>query len=560
DINGRKLPVDDSRAPIRDERGNILGMVLVFRDISERKRAEAANRRLASIVESSDDAIIGKTLESVITSWNRAAEKMFGYTAEEAIGQSIYIIIPPERTHEEEEIIRTLARGERIDHFETVRMTKERQRLDISLTVSPIKDSSGSVIGVSKIARDITERKRAEAVREQLLEWEQAARARAEDSNRLKDEFLAVVSHELRTPLNAILGWATLLEGGKLDPGAAHRAVEIIQRNAKSQAQIVNDILDVSRIVSGRLRLSISKVEVLPMIEMAVENMRPAAEEKGINISSHLDKSVGSVSADPERLQQIIWNLLSNAIKFTSRGGSVQVKLERADTDFEISVTDTGEGISQEFLPHVFDRFRQADSSITRSHGGLGLGLAIVRHLVEQHRGSVRAESAGKGRGATFTVRLPLASQKDASLQTDTSAGLHEVPDLTGLTVLVVDDEPDANDLTMAMLQHYGATVRTATSVLQAFEILETDRIDILVSDLGMPEMNGYDLIKKVRHEGIQIPAVAVTAHAMSEDRLRALAAGYQVHVAKPVNSEELAIVVASLAGIAKTAKTARVR
>jgi len=301
-------------------------------------------------------------------------------------------------------------------------------------------------------------------------------------------------------------------------------------------------------------------VEVLPTVEMAIENMRPAAEEKGINISRHLDKTVGSVSADPERLQQIIWNLLSNAIKFTSRGGSVQVKLERADTDFEISVTDTGEGISQEFLPHVFDRFRQADSSITRSHGGLGLGLAIVRHLVEQHRGSVRAESAGKGRGATFTVRLPLASQKDASLQTDTSAGLHEVPDLTGLTVLVVDDEPDANDLTMAMLQHYGATVRTATSVLQAFEILETDRIDILVSDLGMPEMNGYDLIKKVRHEGIQIPAVAVTAHAMSEDRLRALAAGYQVHVAKPVNSEELAIVVASLAGIAKTAKTARVR
>jgi PAS domain S-box-containing protein len=560
--DGQEILVDFRGSQIKNDQQENIGLVIVFRDITERSRAEIVDRRLAAIVEGSDDAIVGKTLDSVITSWNHAAEKMFGYSAEEAIGQSIYIIVPPERSYEEEKIISTLRRGERLEHFETIRMTKDGRRLNISLTVSPIKDRFGTVVGASKIARDITEQKRIEAQRERLLEWEQFARARAEDSNRLKDEFLATVSHELRTPLNAILGWATLLAAGKLEPEAANRALETIQRNAHSQAQIINDILDISRIVSGRLRLNLSNVEVSSLVEMVIETVRPAAEGKGIKLSTEIDDTVGDITADLERLQQVVANLLSNAIKFTPSGGTVEVRLERFESEVEIVVRDSGEGISKEFLPHVFDRFRQADSSITRSHGGLGLGLAIVRHLAELHGGRVQAESAGKGKGSTFRVSLPIALSAQATTAKSEKLGaeLREAPDLDGLTVLVVDDEQDARHILTAMLEHYGAKVQIAASVSQAVEILEQDRPDILVSDIGMPEMDGYDLIKTVRYRGMQIPAVAVTAHAMSSDRLRALAAGYQVHVAKPVDSEELAIVVASLAGIAKNAKRARFR
>jgi len=306
--------------------------------------------------------------------------------------------------------------------------------------------------------------------------------------------------------------------------------------------------------VSGRLRLNVSTLELAPIIEIAVETVRPAAEAKGLKLLSSIDSKIPRILGDPDRLQQVVWNLLSNAIKFTPTGGQVEVRVRTLNRHVEISVSDTGQGISTEFLPHVFDRFRQADSSTTRLHGGLGLGLAIVHHLVELHGGTVRADSAGEGAGSTFTVQLqPAVAHRPAALGEDVGRATSEnAPNLKGLTILVVDDEPDAREIISAMLEQYGADVKSAASVSQAFDILLHGSPHVLVSDIGMPENDGYDLIRQVRSRGIQIPAIAVTAHAMSEDRLKALSAGYQVHVAKPVDSVELGIVVASLAGLAK--------
>jgi len=551
---GRLIDVSLTLSPIFDGEGTLVGASKIARDITDRQRAESESSYLAAIVESSEDAIISKTLGSIITSWNKSAEELFGYSAEEAIGQNIALIIPLERHGEETEIIRTLQRGERLDHFETVRQRKDGKLLDISLTISPIRDRSGRIVGASKIARDISDRKRLEREREDLLQREHAARTKAEEANRIKDEFLATVSHELRTPLNAILGWATLLSDAKLDSETMERALAIIKRNAQTQSQIINDILDVSRIVSGRLRLNVSTLDLAPIIEMAVETVRPAAEAKGLKLLSSIDANIPRIFGDPDRLQQVVWNLLSNAIKFTPTGGQVEVRVRTLNRRVEISVSDTGQGISQEFLPHVFDRFRQADSSTTRLHGGLGLGLAIVHHLVELHGGTVRADSAGEGAGSTFTVQLqPAVAHRPGALRGDIGTVASEnAPNLKGLTILVVDDEPDAREIISAMLEQYGADVKSAGSVSQAFDILLHGSPHVLVSDIGMPENDGYDLIRQVRSRGIQIPAVAVTAHAMSEDRLKALSAGYQVHVAKPVDSVELGIVVASLAGLAK--------
>ncbi|HZS03522.1 MAG TPA: ATP-binding protein, partial [Blastocatellia bacterium] len=395
---------------------------------------------------------------------------------------------------------------------------------------------------------------------EQLLAREQAARSQAEEASRLKDDFLATVSHELRTPLNSILGWARMLRSGKLDAQAAARAIETIERNARSQAGIIEDILDVSRIITGRLRLDFQTVDLQPVIEAAVDSVRPAAESRGVLIEQRLDAAVSHVSGDPQRIQQVIWNLLSNAIKFTPRGGRVRIALERINSHIEITVSDTGVGIRSEFLPYVFDRFRQADSSSTRMHGGLGLGLAIVRHLVELHGGAVSAESGGEGQGATFRVRLPLVAVRGetegpgrrppAALS---KGGLGLSSDLKGVRVLVVDDEADARDLLSVVLAQSGAEVKAAASAAEALTAIEQWRPHVLVSDIGMPVEDGHALIRRLRALGPErgglTPAVALTAYARSEDRLRALSAGYQMHVAKPVDPEELAAVIASLAG-----------
>ncbi len=340
-------------------------------------------------------------------SWNPAAERILGYTAAEAIGQNIRLIIPHDRWPEEDDVLARIGRGERVDHFETVRRAKDGQLLNISLTVSPIRDRSGKIVGASKVARDITERKRAEAELERLLALEKQSRQQAEEASRLKDEFLAVVSHELRSPLNAITGWASLLLMRPLDEQTKH-AIETILRNAQTQTQLVADLLDVSRIVTGQLRLNVRSFQLIPVIEAAIEVVRPAADAKSIRIETILDPSAGPVAGDPDRMQQIFWNLLSNAVKFTPRGGRIQVRLQRINSHVEVAVSDTGRGVDPKLLPHIFERFRQGDSSTTREHGGLGLGLAIVRHLVELHGGVVNAYSDGAGKGTEFIVQLPI--------------------------------------------------------------------------------------------------------------------------------------------------------
>ena len=374
---------------------------------SDPRPAEQWQARLIAIVESSDDAIVSKTLDGVITSWNAAAERIFGWTAQEAVGRHITLIIPEERWAEEDQVLATIRRGERLDHFETVRVTKDGQRLDISLTVSPILDASGRVVGASKIARDITERRRLQEARERLLEREQRAREAAEALNRAKDEFLATISHELRTPLNAIFGWARLLQTRQLDEAGQDRAITVIVNSAAAQARLVEDLLDLSRVVSGLLRLDVKPVDLRAVVDAALEAVRPAAAAKAIALTATL-ADVGPMQGAPDRLQQVVWNLVMNAVKYTPHGGRVDVVVRRVDGSAEVAVSDNGEGISPDLLPHVFDQFWQEDSSTTRAHGGLGLGLTLVKRLVELHGGRVRAESAGKGKGATFTVTLPL--------------------------------------------------------------------------------------------------------------------------------------------------------
>jgi signal transduction histidine kinase/DNA-binding response OmpR family regulator len=435
----------------------------------------------------------------------------------------------------------------------------------------------------SQLLAEVTERKQAQEEKERLLISEKAARveaekaqrlsadllmreeearADAEAANRLKDEFLATVSHELRTPLNSILGWSQLMRTGDLDQDSATRALQTIERNTRALAQIIDDLLDVSRIITGKLRLRVLPIQLGSVVEAALESIRPATDAKNIRIDVSLDPAAGVVSGDSSRLQQIVWNLLSNAIKFTPSGGHVEIRLDRVGSNAQITIADNGEGINSEFLPYVFDRFRQADSTFTRMHGGLGLGLAIVRHLVELHGGTVSADSKGRGKGATFSVSFPLLTDstcKGTGFElTGVAMHLHSKPaeDLSGLRVMIVDDEPDAREVIAAMLEHCGAEVIAACSTAEAVEVLagaaNGSRPDVLVSDIGMPGEDGIDLITRVRalgpERGGNIPAIALTAYARAEDRARVLAAGFERHIAKPVDPSTLANVVAALA------------
>lgn len=561
--DGTRITVGTRWVLDRDAQGNPASILQTDNDITGHKRAEEAKARLAAIVESSEDAIISKDLNGIIKSWNRAAERLFGYTAQEAVGQSITMLIPPDRIDEESDILGCIRRGERIEHFETVRRRKDGTLLDISLTISPIVDARGQIVGASKITRDITERKRAEAKLKQLLASEQAMRAEAERANRMKDEFLATVSHELRTPLNAILGWATIIRRSKTDQTLLDRALETIERNARSQAQLIEDLLDVSRIISGKLCLDVKPTELMSIIKAAIDSVRPAAEAKGVKLQIVLDPSADSILGDAARLQQVVWNLVSNAIKFTPKGGLVQIKLDRTDSSAQITVSDTGQGISPKFLPYVFDRFQQADSAKTRMHGGLGLGLAIARHIAEMHGGTIEAYSAGEGQGAAFTVKLPLVAVRSAGPLSARDLARASVPEesliekdspnLDGLRILAVDDEPDTRQMLKGVLERYGAHVMTAASAKDALYALLEWKPNVLVSDIGMPEQDGYSLIRKVRElkpeQGGDTPAIALTGYVRVEERLRSLEAGYQMFVPKPVEADELAAIIASLVG-----------
>ncbi|MEH1860599.1 MAG: response regulator [Nostoc sp.] len=466
----------------------------------------------------------------------------------------------------------------------------------VQVRSSPMLSSQGDLLGYVGTLEDITERKQAEEVRAQVIR-EQTARQEAEAANRMKDEFLAVLSHELRTPLTSMLGWSKILRTKKLDEKATYRALEAIERNAISQMQLIEDILDVSRIIRGQLRLNVSAVNLISVMEAALEAVRPLAEPKDIQLNTVLDTSIGSVYGDPARLQQIVWNLLTNAIKFTPKGGRVEVRLSKhfgfsisdfgvsaQSNDFgfeshsenldssntdessnlqskiqssksqyaQIQVIDTGIGISSEFLPKVFERFRQADSTTTRSHNGLGLGLAIVRHLVELHKGTIFAQSLGTGQGATFTVRLPLLQDNRVNREATgkISSSVASTP-LAGLRVLVVDDEADTRNFLSFMFEEYGAFATAVASVDEALVVLEQAKPDILISDIGMSEQDGYTLIRKLRslepEKGGRIPAIALTAYTREEDRLEALAAGFQQHLSKPIDPNKLIVAVANV-------------
>ena len=407
---------------------------------------------------------------------------------------------------------------------------------------------------------DITDRKNAEERRTELLESERTARTQAEHAGRMKDEFLATLSHELRTPLNAILGWSQILSTGTRDEEDLSEGLRTIERNARVQTQIIEDLLDMSRIISGKVRLDVQRIDLASVVSAAVDTVKPAADAKGVRLQAVLDPMAGLVSGDPNRLQQVFWNLLNNAVKFTPRDGRVHVVLQRVSSHCEVSVTDTGEGIRPDFLPMVFDRFRQADASSTRRHGGLGLGLAIVKQLVELHGGSAAASSPGLGKGSTFTVLLPvLAVHAHAEPSPDrrhptgapalVPASAWEM--IEGATILAVDDEPDARGLIKRLLEDRKASVLLAASAAEAFELLQSHRPDVLVSDIGMPAEDGLSLIRRIRSlapaRGGQTPAIALTAYARSEDRVNAVRAGFQHHVAKPVEPSELIAIVASL-------------
>jgi PAS domain S-box-containing protein len=693
---------------------------------------EMATNWLEAIIGSADDAIISKTLEGVITSWNAGAERIFGYKPDEAIGKPIRMLIPQELQSEEDMILARIREGVRIEHYETTRLHKSGRPLDISLTISPIKANDGTIIGASKIARDITERKENEqriklqaeivetinrvgqllageldqqkiiqsvtdaatsltgaqfgllyfnlqhesggrefvikaqsatlpetfslhtnpsivpllgnsttligdvesttddavfrspglksyisvplisrasgvigglflghakpgaftdkhariveglavqaaitienarlfektqqslAEREILLERERYARAQAEIASRSKDEFLGLLSHELRTPLNAILGWSKILISRPVDQATLKNGLEAIDRTARVQARLIEDMLDVSRIMSGKLRLDAQPVDLTTAVSTAVDTMRPAADAKGITFNLILAYGSGTVLGDPVRLQQIVGNLLSNAVKFTPRHGSVRISVERIDSTIVLTVSDTGPGIDEQLLPFVFDRFRQGDSSTTKGYGGLGLGLAIVRQLVELHGGTVKAANRPDG-GAVFTVTLPVMPTRQAAIslreepdfahQTslDSIKFLDASVDLNGIKILVVDDDADSRNLLEMLLKQYGAELATAESVPAALSMIEKFGPDVLVSDIGMPEEDGYSLIKKVRasnSRGRRLPAIALTAYARAEDRVQALSAGFNMHVPKPVELAELVTVIASV-------------
>lgn len=541
-----------------------------------RRRAEEALRKqsdwLRVTLSSIGDAVITTDVEGQVTFMNRVAESLTGWAQVESMGRSLTDIfqILNEQTRQpvENPALRTLSAGTIVglaNH--TILIAKDGTEWPIDDSAAPIRNEQGEVVGAVLVFRDISERKRMELEREQLLATARAAQKEAEQANRLKDEFLATASHELRTPLTAVVGWSRMLRTGKLDAENSARALEAIERNAVLQTKLIDDLLDVSRIITGKLTLDRRAIEIAHVVSDAVNTVRPAADAKNIKIETSFDAEAGPVLGDANRLQQVVWNLLSNAVKFTPKNGRIEVALQRVNSEVEISVGDSGEGISSEFLPYVFDRFSQGDGKTTRLHSGLGLGLAIVRQLVELHGGTVNAHSDGPGRGATFKLRLPVLSINSVSgsktaandltltrARVTDGLSIECPPRLDGVRVLVVDDDSDTRQMLKAVLSECQADVSTAASAAEAIKEIERLKPDVLVSDVGMPEQDGYELIKKVREtesagNTARIPALALTAYAKAEDRVRALASGYQVHLSKPVEPAEFVLVVANLAG-----------
>lgn len=542
-------------SPVYDENGEIVGMIGISSDITEHKRAEERLResedRYRDLVESSHELICTHDLEGRLISVNLWASQILGYSREVLVGMDIREGLLPEYRDQFDAYLETIKReGEAKGLMQVRTAAGERRIWEYHNTLRTEGVESPVVRGM---AQDVTERLRAEAERDQLLVREREARREAEAANRLKDEFLATLSHELRTPLTSILGWATMLRREWSGVEWTSKALDIIERNAKIQAQMIDDILDVSRIITGKLRLNLQKIEPVHFLEAAIDSVRLMAEAKGVGLKCRIGSEVRHVLGDPDRLQQVAWNLLSNAIKFTPQGGSVEVRLDIVGNSLRLLVKDTGIGIERDFLPYVFDRFRQADGTTTRRHGGLGLGLAVVRHITELHGGRASAESQGTGEGATFMVELPVVTkgleedevQAYGSIVTANTSELEAVTDvLKGLTVLIVDDQEDTLALLSMLLKRSGVEVSAASSVTAAMQMMEEMKPDLILADIGMPDEDGYSLIKRVRalpeEKGGGAPAVAVTAYAGDLDRERMLSAGFNEHLAKPFEADEL--------------------
>jgi PAS domain S-box-containing protein len=552
--------------------GELRGYSIVMRDLTDRKHQEEALRqseeRFRLLVEGVIDyAIFMLDPNGFIMTWNVGAQRIKGFSAEEIIGQHFSRFYPLDAIQggwpeHELQVAAELGRFE----DEGWRVRKDGSQFWASVIITALRDERGHLRGFGKVTRDLSERRRVEALetngaqREEMLEAERSARIEAQRAVHIKDEFLATLSHELRTPLNAILGWAQILrKHSELKVDDLDRGAEAIERNARAQVQLIDELLDLSRIMAGRIRLDVQRIALGEIIDGLIESMQPAAQAKGIHLEKIVEATRELVSGDPTRVQQVMWNLMSNAIKFTPKGGRIRLMLQRQDSQLEFSVSDTGIGIPLDYLPRVFDRFSQKDSSTARSYGGLGLGLAIAKQLTELHGGTLTAKSAGEGKGAIFVLSLPIsyAGPEDAEERrhaADSSAPEEEalLPSLAGVRVLVVDDEIDARELVKRVLEEQGATVGIAASGEEALNLLETGETDVLVSDIGMPGMDGYQLMRRIRAEepmGKHIPAVALTAFARAEDRKRAILAGYQSHLSKPFDIAELVIVVAGLAG-----------
>ena len=567
-------------SPLRDGQGRVVGGIAFIRDITERKRAEEAAhnayQRINFHLENSPLAVIEWDHDFRVSRWSDSAERLFGWKAEEVTGKHVsdWHFVFDEDVDAVEQVTNRQRVGEEVQGVQRNRnYTKDGAVLSCEWYNSVLRDEAGNLVSVFSQILDVTARKRGEEERAALLERERDARRQAQEADRLKDEFLATLSHELRTPLTSILGWATLINKGEIEESSFDRAIETIERNARSQARLIDDLLDVSRIITGNLRLDIRTINVVSVVNAAKDGLLPTAEAKRITLQTEFEGETCLIKGDPNRLRQVIWNLVLNAIKFTPRGGSVTISVGCLEPYVRLKVSDTGEGIPSEFLPYVFDRFRQAEGSLTRKQGGLGLGLAVVRHLVELHGGHVMAESPGPGQGSTFTVDLPLAEdrrdpsrarfrrQENERRRSTTSGG--PGADISGVRVLLVEDDGDTRGLLVLTLELRGADVTSASSAAEALRLFEETPdtsdvgggnrrpVDVIISDIGMPDEDGYQFLSRVRalppERGGLVPAIALTGYATRKDREQALAAGYQLHLVKPVEPEDLVVAIANL-------------
>jgi PAS domain S-box-containing protein len=529
------------------ERDQALLAERVARSTSEKDEA-----RLSVTLRSIGDAVITTDPAGRVTLLNPVAQALTGWSEAGAIGQPIervFHIVQEETRRPVENPVSKVFREGRIVGLanHTLLLSRDGRETPIEDSAAPIRGADGSLIGIVLVFRDATDRREAERNKQAVFDREQEARRAAESLSRSKDEFVATVSHELRTPLNAIFGWVRLLRSGNLSEAQNAHALEVVERNTRAQAQLIEDLLDMSRVVTGHLRLDMRRVELPAIIHAAVDAVKPAAEARDLTLALDIDSRTGPISGDPDRLQQIVWNLLTNSVKFTNKGGRIEISLRAEGSDAVLRVKDTGIGIAPDLLPHVFERFRQGASSPSRTHGGLGIGLALVRHFAEMHGGTVEAQSEGDGHGSLFILRVPMlgtraVAESPLGASVDSISASEGTGILAGLSVLVVDDDQDARELISTTLSYAGATVVSAASMAEALEIMRAATLQALVSDIAMPSGTGYDLIREIRRmtRHARIPAIALTAYGRPEDRDRALAAGFNYHITKPVDPQHL--------------------